>query len=120
MSEDFRSDPMPSAEGHGRARSRFQQAWDAYANAVKPATEPAARWVAGRVTEDLVGFWLLWQLQGGFEGLQKLGMSRSAIYRRIKLFRRLFGAHPDDFDMPGVTIDVEAYLRGFFPPASDE
>jgi hypothetical protein len=119
VSDDFRSDPMPTAEGHGQARSRFQQAWTAYENAVRPAIEPAGRWVAGRVTEDLVGFWLIWHLHGGFEGVQKLGMSRSAIYRRIKLFRRYFGAHPDDYEMPGVTIDVEAYLRGPIPPGVD-
>jgi hypothetical protein len=39
-------------------------------------------------------------------------MSRSSIYRRIKLFRRLFGMHPDDYMFPGVTIDLDAYLRG--------
>jgi hypothetical protein len=30
--------------------------------------EPSARWIAGRLTEDLVGFWLIWHLEGGFEG----------------------------------------------------
>ena len=37
-------------------------------------------------------------------------MSRSAIYRRIKLFRSLTGFHPDEYEMPGVTIDVATYL----------
>jgi hypothetical protein len=35
----------------------------------------------------LVGFWAIWRLAGGFEGLQRMGMSRASIYRRIKLFR---------------------------------
>jgi hypothetical protein len=35
-------------------------------------------------------------------------MSRSSIYRRIKLFRRVFGMHPDDYEFPGVTIDLDA------------
>jgi hypothetical protein len=63
-------------------------------------------------TEELVGFWLMWHLEGGFEGLQRLGMSRSAIYRRVSAFRRMFGAHPDEFTLPGVSLDVETYLAG--------
>lgn len=109
---DFRSSPMPSSEGRGIARNRWQRAWDAYVEALKPASEPVARWVAGRVTEDLVGFWLIWHLEGGFEGLQRLGWSRSAIYRRISAFRKYFRVHPDEYEMPGVSIDLDAYLAG--------
>jgi hypothetical protein len=61
---------------------------------------------------DLLGFWLVWQVEGGFEGMRRLGMSRSSIYRRIKIFRKLTGLHPDEYVMPGVTIDVAAYLSG--------
>lgn len=113
---DFRSDRMPSPEGMGQAQSRFRRAWDAYARTVdqvaRPAAGKAAMWWAGKLIEDLVGFWLLWQLEGGFEGLQEMGMSRSAIYRRIQAFRKHFGEHPDTFQMPGVTIDLDEYLRG--------
>jgi hypothetical protein len=112
---DFRSQPMPSPEGKGIARSRAQKAWDAYARTVKkaatPAVEPAATWLAGRMIQDLAGFWLLWHLEGGFEGLQRIGYSRSAIYRRVASFRQHFGAHPDEYQFPGVTIDVSEYLR---------
>jgi hypothetical protein len=38
-------------------------------------------------------------------------MSRSSIYRRIGMFRRVFGTHPDDYEFPGVSIDLDAYLR---------
>ena len=110
---------MPSPEGNGNAAGRWRQAWDAYSRTVNrvagaalmPVIEPVALQIAGRMVEDLVGFWLLWHLEGGFEGLQKLGMSRSALYRRIASFRRHFGAHPDDYAFPGVTIDLAAYLR---------
>ena len=37
-------------------------------------------------------------------------MSRSAIYRRVTAFRRVFGEHPDVYRMPGVTLDVGEYL----------
>ena len=38
-------------------------------------------------------------------------MSEASIYRKVKSFRAAFGAHPDEFKFPGVTIDVEEYLR---------
>ncbi len=115
---DFRSQRMPTPEGNGNAAGRWRQAWDAYSRTVNrvagpalmPVVRPVALKIAGRMIEDLVGFWLLWHLEGGFEGLQKLGMSRSALYRRIASFRKHFGAHPDDYVFPGVTIDLETYL----------
>ena len=62
---------------------------------------------------DLIGFWSVWHLEGGFEGLQRMGMSRASIYRRIKLFRIAFGAHPDEFEMPGITLDLVAFREGW-------
>lgn len=106
---------MPSAEGRGEAVGNLRRAWDAYSNAVKTTAEPPLRPVAAKVaapiTIDLVGFWLTWHLEGGFEGLQRLGMSRASIYRRVSLFRKTFGVHPDEFKMPGVSVDLDAYLR---------
>jgi hypothetical protein len=115
---DFRSQRSPSPEGQGIAAGRWRKAWDAYSRTVnkaaRPLVEPAAEkvawWYAGKLVEDLAGFWLLWHLEGGFEGLQKLGMSRSAIYRRVTAFRKHFGVHPDEYRMPGVTIDLPVYL----------
>ncbi len=120
---DFRSQRMPSPEGQGNAAGRWRQAWDAYARTVNrvagpaliPLVEPVAAKSAGRIVEDLVGFWLLWHLEGGFEGLQRLGMSRSG--RRIASFRKHFGAHPDEFSFPGVTINLPAYLAAQRPRA---
>jgi len=61
------------------------------------------------MVEDLFGFWLLWHLYGGFEGLEKFGMHPSTIWRKIARFRKMTGQHPDVFRMPGVEIDPEAY-----------
>ena len=117
---DFRGDRMPTAEGHGNARGRARQAWDAYARTVNrvadPVVRPLAQEHAASTVTDLVGFWLLWQLEGGFEGLLNLGLSRASIYRRVSAFRKSFGVHPDDYEFPGVTVDVAAYLRGLERP----
>lgn len=105
--QDFRSDRMESPEGRGIAR----RAWEAYSRNVQRAAEPAVRRVAAPIGVDLVGFWLTWHLEGGFQGLLRLGMSRASIYRRVSRFRKITGQHPDEWQMPGVTVDVKAYLE---------
>lgn len=104
---------MESADGKGFAR----RAWDGYVKktnqwfgpALRPLVEPGAKKLAGSLTVDLFGFWLIWHLEGGYEGLRRLGLSRSAIYRRIKLFRTISGMHPDEYVLPGVEIDLGVY-----------
>ena len=108
---------MESPEGKGKAREKARQAWDAYAGAVEKVTSPVLgplvrMYAAGSIC-DLVGFWAVWHLEGGFEGLQRMGMSRASIYRRIKLFRIAFDAHPDEFEMPGITLDLVAFREGW-------
>ena len=107
---DFRSQRMPSPDGLGVARSRLQRAWDAYNKALAPVLAPLTDPLARGVTFDLIGFYVAWHMHGGFEGLQRdLGMSRSAVYRRVSLFRRAFHAHPDEYVFPGLGLDVVAY-----------
>ena len=110
---DFRSERMESPEGKGIAR----RGWESYVGAVGKVTTPAVKplvrkYAAGSVV-DLVGFWAVWHLEGGFEGLRRMGMSRASIYRRIKLFRVAFGAHPDEFEMPGISLDLVAFREGW-------
>lgn len=107
---------MPSAEGRGRARA----AWDAYARLTNKVLNPVlgapigllAKRYSVAVVNDLVGFWLLWHLHGGFEGLEKMGMGRTTIFRKVKRFRQLFGEHPDEFEFVGVNVDFKAYWAG--------
>lgn len=113
MPPDFRSDPMATPEGKGRAR----RLWESYANAVNktitpsvaPFIEPATEPVARQIVEDLIGFWVLWHLYGGFEGLERFGMHQATIWRKVARFRRYVGVHPDEYEMPGITIDPNAY-----------
>lgn len=120
---DFRAERMASPEGEGRAKSALESAWDAYYSANKAVNKPLLSTFPGLKTMlrgyvnstmfDLFGFWLLWRLVGGFEGMQEhLGMSRSSVYRRIAQFRTVFGEHPDVYEFPGVTVDLGEFLRG--------
>ena len=90
-----------------------------------PIARPLVMPIARGAIFDVYGFWFAWNLLGGFEGLQKplseggLGMSRSAVYRRIQLFRVATGAHPDEFSVPGVTIDIDAYVQALILKKKD-
>lgn len=113
--QDFRSDRSESAEGKGIAR----RSWDAYARKVnekagplvRPILDPPAGAAARTVIEDLVGFWVLWHLYGGFEGLQRYGLHRATVFRKVKRFRQLFGEHPDEFSFPGISVDPKTYWQ---------
>jgi hypothetical protein len=117
---DFRSERMETPEGRGIAR----RAWEGYVGAVgkvtTPALGPLVRMYAAGSIADLVGFWAVWHLEGGFEGLRRMGMSRASIYRRIKLFRVAFGAHPDEYEMPGITLDLVAFRDGWAAKAAEK
>jgi len=100
---------MPSAEGQGFARA----AWDTYAAGVRKAARPFVAHYATSKVGDLIGFWVLWHTYGGFEGLLKLGMPRTTIFRKVSEFRKAFGYHPDvyvfdwiEFDMSKPTASV--------------
>ena len=110
---DFRSDRSETREGKGNAR----KLWDAYARGVNktlgptlgPLIQPAAAAVARTMLADMIGFWAIWHLHGGFEGMRQFGYSEATIYRKIKRFRRVFGVHPDEWSVVGITLDPEAY-----------
>lgn len=120
---DFRSERMPSPEGEGRAKDALELGWRKYYRTNKAINDPlyaalpflrnvSKGYTASRIF-DIFGFWVWWRLTGGFEGVQKqLGLSRSAVFRRIALFREVFGEHPDVFDFPGIEIDPVAFAEG--------
>ena len=116
---------MPTPDGNGRAKEAFATAWAKYLKVMEPIAKPLAMPIARETTFDIYGFWIVWNLIGGFEGLQKplseggLGMSRSAVYRRIQLFRVATGKHPDEFHVPGITIDIDAYVQALIIKKND-
>lgn len=120
---DFRSERMASPEGEGRAKAAVEGAWETYFKANKaankalfaaiPGIKSLLRGYTSAQLNDLFGFWVLWRLLGGFEGMQKhLGASRSGLYRRIALFREVFGEHPDVYEFPGIIVDPVAFAKG--------
>jgi hypothetical protein len=111
MMKDYRSNRMATAEGLGNARGAFEEAASGLVSSQRsPLLRRVARRFAAPMAMDSAGFWLLWHLEGGFDGLLGLGMSRASIYRRVRDFREVFGMHPDEYAMPGVTLDLEAYV----------
>jgi hypothetical protein len=100
---------MDSPEGKGIARARIEEVKKAGFKIDRPVKLPFASRLAGARVADLLGFWTIWHLYGGFEGARRLGFSRSAIYRRIRLFRDTFGVHPDEFEVTGLKVDPMAY-----------
>ncbi|RQP12650.1 MAG: hypothetical protein EAS51_02070 [Microbacteriaceae bacterium] len=114
---------MASPEGEGRAKTALEAAYETYYKANKsvnkrifaalPELREILRGYAGSRLLDLYGFWVMWHACGGFDGTQKaLGISKSQMYRRIALFREVFGEHPDVCEFPGLTINPAEFLAG--------
>lgn len=112
---DFRSDPSETPEGRGLAR----RAWEAYVKKVEPVTkaatpvlEPVAMAWGRKRAGDMIGFWTLWHVFGGFEGLEtRYGMHRATIWRKVAQFRQMFGEHPDVYRFEGITIDSASFWK---------
>jgi hypothetical protein len=116
---DFRSARMGTPEGRGLAR----QAWEKYKDfadkalapvlgpVILPITKPGDDAINRQIFEDMIGFWVMWHLYGGFEGLERFGMHKATIWRKVGRFRRMFNAHPDEYQMPGIKLDLDEYWK---------
>jgi hypothetical protein len=118
MTETAQGDAVAESirEGRGVAEVGFKAAVEKLALRAAIPMEPLLRRVALGSVQDLIGFWALWHLEGGSAGLERLGMPRSTIYRKVNLFRESFGVHPDVFAFPGLTVNPEMYLQSFGLP----
>ena len=117
MTDTVQGDAVESVgDGRGVAEVGWKAAVEKLALKAAIPMEPLLRRAALGTVQDLIGFWALWQLEGGSAGLERLGMPRSTIYRKVNLFRESFGAHPDVFSFPGLRADPETYLESFGLP----
>jgi hypothetical protein len=101
---DYRSDRMPSAEGRGQAKDATDRLLEAHPDWAERI--PFARQFGVKTSIASLGFWLVWQSSGGFDGLRKLGMPETTIWRYVRNFREGFGVHPDEYVLEGVDLDV--------------
>ena len=121
MTPDFRSARMDTPEGEGRARAAFKDVSVSYNKAIKRVFGSSIASVASAQIEGMLGFWMMWHIYGGFEGLQELGIHQSTIWRKVAKFRKTFGKHPDIYSFPGITVDPAAYWAAFADsPTADE
>ena len=118
MTDTAQGDAVAETIGDGRgvAEVGWKAAVEKLALKAAIPMEPLLRRFALGEVQDLIGFWALWHLEGGSAGLERLGMPRSTIYRKVNLFRESFGVHPDVFAFPGLTADPETYLESFGLP----
>ncbi|KQP29324.1 hypothetical protein ASF38_00680 [Aeromicrobium sp. Leaf272] len=61
---------------------------------------------------QLIGFWTMWHAYGGYQGLIDLGMAPTTVHRNVKWFRQVFKAHPDEYSIPGLTLDLKQWHAG--------
>ena len=77
---DFRGKKMPSREGLGLAWGRYTDAVNRLSQAgLLPGVTEASEKLAREAVLARAGFWLVWQLEGGFDGMRRLGMSEATI-----------------------------------------
>lgn len=127
---DLRASKMESSEGRGIARSRWLRWWESLPEDLRDALGEdtgydrvnaedyegprpnTGLWhdvaTEAREQSELVGFWVTWHKAGGFQALELSGWNRATIYRKLRRFRIVFDAHPDEYDFPWITLDLTA------------
>jgi hypothetical protein len=71
--------------------------WDTYLGVVQAVAGPAVSQVAASTVSRLVGFWVMWHLTGGYEGMRSLGWGKTATWKNRIQFRDVFGVDVEDF-----------------------
>lgn len=118
---DFRADKSDTAEGAGNAAGRWSLFHDRLDEDVLAEAFPMSAldtdvhpdFVRDDIAADameqseLIGFWVAWHLAGGFTALEEGGWHRATIFRKVRRFRTRYGAHPDEYSFPWITLDLE-------------
>lgn len=89
-------------------RVTAQGLWDTYMGVVQGVAGPAVGQIAASTVTRLVGFWLMWHLMGGYEGMRALGWGKTATWKNRIQFREVFGVEVEDF-MPEQAAEVLAW-----------
>lgn len=107
---DFRTRPSPSPEGCGRAHERVQHLYEERRRFHEPDIDVPAAIAAAGLDPDLIGFWAMWHLAGGFDALVRFGMHPATVWRKIRRFRTVTGKHPDECEFDGIQLDATGFL----------
>ena len=68
-----------------------------YERLIKRMFGGAASQIAGHQVKRLTGFWALWHMLGGDDGLRLVGITDRHIWRTHKEFKAMFGVAVDEF-----------------------
>jgi hypothetical protein len=127
MAPDYRSDKMGSIEGVSNARGRWfdwlsELSDDEAAflmrmpnitvftnlDRTRADKDEDAEPVDVKERSELLGFWIMWHLAGGFKRLEQWGWHRSTIHRKIRRFRDAYGGiHPDEYKFNWIDLDLD-------------
>jgi hypothetical protein len=119
---DYRTDKSESTEGARIAANR----WGSFHYQLDVDVLAEAFTTSGQSMEDLdpdvfddiasdalerselIGFWVAWHTAGGFANLERGGWHRATIFRKLRRFRAMYGAHPDEYTFPWIPLDSPA------------
>jgi hypothetical protein len=118
---DFRAEKSDSVEGVGKAADRWFAYIDTLDEDVLAEAFPMSAVdveeypdfkrddIAADAMEqsELIGFWVVWHLAGGFAALEEGGWHRATIFRKIRRFRARYGAHPDEYTFSFIRLGCE-------------
>jgi len=65
--------------------------WDRYMRTIETVIGPSAKSIAALRVQDMVGFWFMWHMFDGDNGLKLLGYNRTSLWRQHRLFEAVIG-----------------------------
>lgn len=77
-----------------------------------PGVSAISRGVARSSVQRLLGFWVMWHLYGGLQGILSHGvMAQSTAYRQVTEFRAVFGQEVEDWS-PALAAAIRSAAAG--------
>jgi hypothetical protein len=107
---DFRARRSSSPEGSGRAHRAVEDLHAERRRFHEPDIDVAITIASSGLDHELIGFWAMWHLVGGFDALVRFGMHPATVWRKVRRFRTVTGQHPDDCEFDGIEIDATGFL----------
>lgn len=107
---DFRTRRSSSPEGSGNAYRSVEDLHAERRRFHEPDIDVATAIASSGLDHELIGFWVMWHLTGGFDALVRFGMHPATVWRKVRRFRTVTGQHPDDCEFDGIALDAAGFL----------